>query len=1172
MAQLSLTFLGQFHVALDGSVLSAFETDKVRALLAFLVVEADRVHSRSSLATLLWPGYSEANARTTLRHVLHQLRQILGDATATPPWLLITRQSLQFNLAAPHTADVATFRSLLHASATHQHTDLAHCQPCLQQLQQAIALYRGDFLVGLSVDDSAVFEEWRRVMQEQLHLMALDACYRLANAYEALGDNEQACHYALRQLELEPWRETAHRQLMRLFAKQDQRNAALAQYQTCRQRLAEELGVEPEAATVALYEQIRSGVYPAGASKPALSTPATQVSSTASLAPTNPPHNLALPPTPFVGREAELSQLTAELQQPNVRLLTLVGPGGMGKTRLALELAQTQLAVYPDGVFLVALAGITNPAAIVSAIADAIGLGLQGGNLQQSLLQFLRAKQMLLVLDNFEHLLDGVGLVAEILQTAPRVQLLATSRERLNVRGEQLYLLQGLEYALDATLAEAAAAAAVRLLVQNVHRVQPNFKLSEANLPAILQICQAVQGMPLGLELAAAWAETLPLAAIATEIKRSADFLAVDWRDAPERQRSMRAVFEWSWRLLTPPEQEVFRKLAIFRGGFTREAAETVAGASLRALTSLVSKSLLQRTTALEMEFGRYAVHDLLRQFAAEQLEAAGERTAVEACHSATYLAFLAAREQRLVHHEPNRAAQEIQVELDNIRQAWTWAAEQANSAWLGRSAQSLWAFYVFKGLSAEGVQVFALAVTHLRQANNTPTDADPERWTVLSQLLAYQASLLIGQAQHEQALTLAEEAMRLGLAYASCEAETLGCLVCGQALRRLGQSDAARPLLLQAAQLAHYYREQGAESTLLPEVERRAYNWLCSIALTEDDYRTARDYASQSLQMCRRLGKLTGEMVGLTDLSDVARAVGDYAAAQQYCEQALALARQLGFRWGELVTLVDLGNMVRLQGNYPQAQSYMEEGLALAQDVGQPLQEAHAVRNLGHLNLFLGNYIMAHKWLSDYFHILNTLGLPSRELFLGLLSRALLAYFTGDQEQALMDAKEGCRMAQRLYGRSSQAVASVILGHVHLSLQHWSEAQQVYTQAALAYQALGLPNLAAEPQAGLAQLAYILGDYATALSLIEPILPLLTEQAQVGLDEPFTIYLTCHRVLAANQDPRATDVLTQAHRLLRAYVGQMQDAAMRHTFLENVAVHRAVRETYERWRGAGGE
>src|SRR5262249_14007743 len=351
------------------------------------------------------------------------------------------------------------------------------------------------------------------------------------------------------------------------------------------------------------------------------------------------------PLTPCIGREGELAELVALLQRSEVRLLTLAGMGGMGKTRLAQELGRASITAFAAGVCFVPLAPISTPAALVGAIGTVLGIALKSGDPRSVLFQMLRQKQLLLILDNFEHLLvdgtDAVDLVADLIGAAPGVQVIVTSRERLKLRGEQVYALQALSFSTTATLAEAAAAAAVRLFVQSVQRVQADFQLTGANLAAVLRICHLVQGMPLGLELAAANAAGLPLTAIGDAVEQSAGLLTVDWHDVPERQRSMRAVFAWSRQLLSAEERRILRQSSVFRGGFAYTAAQAVIGATPQLLTRLTDKSLLQWQPTATGE-GRYTMHELLRQFAAEELNVAGERVFVGGDHGRCSLAYMA--------------------------------------------------------------------------------------------------------------------------------------------------------------------------------------------------------------------------------------------------------------------------------------------------------------------------------------------------------------------------------------------------------------------------------------------------------------------------------------------------------------------------------------------------
>ena len=385
-------------------------------------------------------------------------------------------------------------------------------------------------------------------------------------------------------------------------------------------------------------------------------------------------HNLPAPASPLVGREIELAELARLLNEPEIRLVTILGPGGMGKTRLALELAAQQLPHFASGVFFVALAPLCSAELILPAIAEAVDFQFcPGDEPKQQLLAYLREKALLLVLDNFEHLLAGVGLVADILGAAPGVKLVATSREKLNLQAETIFTVEGMAFPERGASGDLLQYSAVKLFVQNVRRLRPGFQLSEADFSQVVRICHLVQGMPLGLLLAAAWVELLSLQEIADEINQSLDFLQTEQRDIPERQRSIRAVFDYSWNLLAEEERAVFARLSAFRGGFTREAAQTVAGASLRQLMALLNKSLLWR----KPDSGRYEIHELLRQYAEQQLTAAGEAEVVQDRHLQHFVALAEQAELRLRGAEQGQQLKQLDLELDNFYRALEWSLAQ---------------------------------------------------------------------------------------------------------------------------------------------------------------------------------------------------------------------------------------------------------------------------------------------------------------------------------------------------------------------------------------------------------------------------------------------------------------------------------------------------------------
>jgi DNA-binding SARP family transcriptional activator len=402
MSELRITCLGRFQVTLAESGGVVFPTDKTRALLVYLALEG-QVHQRTELAQFLWPGYSEESARNNLRQSLHQLRHLLHDAEAEPPWLLLTRHTAQINPAASIRVDVATFTQLITACKHHDHADLTTCAPCLARLRQAVDLYGGEFFAGIPVIDSDLFEEWRRILQEQLHIRVLEALAHLVHAAESAGDEEEALHLARRQLELEAWLEAAHRRIMRILARRGQRAAALIQYQRCCQILAEELQTTPDAETIALYEQIQRGRFDqASAGESTIDTPP----------PVQPLYDLDQMPTvrQFYGRDRELGILTDWISTQACRLGMVLGIGGIGKTALV---AQTVQAVA-DQFAVVIWSSLLNAPPLdeilrqwLRVLTQPTGITLPKGEEAQLrlLLESLRSQRCLLVLDNAESIL-----------------------------------------------------------------------------------------------------------------------------------------------------------------------------------------------------------------------------------------------------------------------------------------------------------------------------------------------------------------------------------------------------------------------------------------------------------------------------------------------------------------------------------------------------------------------------------------------------------------------------------------------------------------------------------------------------------------------------------------------------------------------------------------------
>ncbi|MCB0184186.1 MAG: AAA family ATPase, partial [Caldilineaceae bacterium] len=953
--------------------------------------------------------------------------------------------------------------------------------------------------------------------------------------------------------------------------------------------LAEEFNVEPETATLALYQQIVDGLLieqrssdlaktsvdsaadtlaeddikqagpqpalrqtPASTAKPDSVPVPSAVSELDSILPL---HYLPATPHEIVGRAEEMIAIREHLQ--SARLLTLTGAGGMGKTRLALEIGRQIVQRYADGVWFVALAAVSSPNDIAMTIATTMGLTLQGNDPNAALCQLLRHKQLLLILDNFEHLLgaeSAVDPVVDLLTMAPGVQILVTSRERLKLRDEQLYPLSALPFSPAATLAEAAASPAVYLFVQALQRVQTNFQLTTTNLAAVLRICQLVQGMPLGLELAAANSRGMPLSAIADAIEQSADFLGVDWRDLPERLRSMRAVFAWSWRLLTSEEQRTLSRISIFRGGFDHTAAQAVAGATLPLLTRMLHKSLLQRQETQEREprgaghgVSRYFMHELLRQFAAEELKNAGEAAQLAAQHGQYYLAYLAARGRRLGRGEPKEASTEIQAEVDNVRLAWQWATTHGHLAELEQALYAWWQFCQFQGLEAEGRQSVAAAIAGIRARLPRAPLAEDDATALLGQrllarLLAIHANFLYVNGRNEEMAAQAREAIELGRASGEVAGETFGTFVLGRAAQEAGELAEATALWQQTIKLVHRYQPTHPESELLHDVHWMALNALRINAIRFGDYAGSRACLMQALQVCQALGKRQGELLSLSRLAQTNFLLYDFAAAETGWNATLDLARQLGYRRVEMLAQEGLGGVARLHGAYTTARRLLEQAVAIATELAAPYEEAAISATLSRLYAQLGDQAAAAQRYEQLTQILARVNLIKESQLYASLAAALKAHYAGDRQEALHYAEQ----ANQLIGSDDilfrVADTALILGHARAAVGQWAAATAAFQQALAALEQFGKDTLAAEPQAGLAQIALSQGDQAGALTRIEIILPVLTEQSRTGYNNPYFIYLTCYRVLAASGDPRATTILRQGYELLQQDAAQLDE------------------------------
>ncbi len=622
--------------------------------------------------------------------------------------------------------------------------------------------------------------------------------------------------------------------------------------------------------------------------------------------------------TPFVGRQAEMSQLRGLLADPGVRLVTLVGPGGIGKTRLALELAASP-AGFEHGVACLPLAALTLPGEFLPALAESLGLQLPlGSDLRRVLFDHLASLQMLLVLDNLEHLLELALTVRELLDAAPGIKVLVTSREKLGLQGEVLIHLQGLSLPVHETLADLENSDAVRLFVQKARQASPAFVMNENDLPAVARLCRLVDGLPLGLLLAAAWMESFSPAEIAERIGHDIDFLSQQIRDLPERQRSMRAVFDSSFARLAEQERAVFVKLSVFRAGFTEGAASVMAGAELPVLLALVRKSLLWRDPAS----GRYELHELLRQYAGEKL-AAGELEALRAAHAAYFTGMLSAREAQITSSAQVAALDEIQADFENIRQAWSWIVGQRDFESARRCVRSLYAFCDMRSRYYEGEALFGLA----RRGLAPVFDEAPRPAWALS-LLSWYDLLPFAERPEIFEETASQAQNCLSGARAANDAEGVACslVLLGAVVGDRGEYQTA---------IGHYQQAM----QLYPPLDD--FYWVnMRIGLT---YQLMKQYpdALRSFRASLARGKVLGERVkigwSLLNLGDTLAMTGENVEAGNHLREALRLFEEIGTSVGIMWAKYSLARLALVEGKRQVAKQLADQAFALAEQTRFP-------------------------------------------------------------------------------------------------------------------------------------------------------------------------------------------------------------------------------------------
>jgi non-specific serine/threonine protein kinase len=954
MSRLSLYLLGAPRIEVDGVPVEVSRR-KAIALIAYLAVTGES-HNRDSIASFLWPDYDQTRSRAALRWTLSALNKAVGKG-----WLEVDGERVGLKRNEALWADVEEFHKHLSECLRHGHKAEEVCSGCIKPLTEAVRLYRGDFMAGFSLQDSVSFDDWQFMETQRLRSEMALALERLVRCEGDQGELEAATGHARRWIEIDRASEKGHRQLMELYAKAGQRAAALRQYEECEKVLKKELGESPHEETRELYEAIKENRVVA--EPPSVKSPPVRS------------NNLPRQLTSFIGREREMEEVKRLLS--NTCLLTLTGSGGCGKTRLALKVAEGLVEDYKDGVWLVELASLSDPSLIPQAVAVDLEVREQPGRpLMDTLLDYLRPKQMLLVLDNCEHLIGACSTLADaLLRACPNLKILAASREGLGISGEMTYRVPSLSLPDPKSLGSVEASAltmyeAARLFIDRALAVQPTFTVTKSNAPGVAQICHRLDGIPLAIELAAARVKALSVEQIATRLDDRFRLLTGGSRTALPRQQTLRATIDWSYDLLSETERALLQRLSVFAGGWALEAAEAICedvGSYspihredvLDLLTHLVNKSMV----VVDEQSGeaRYRLLETVRQYARDKLLESGEAATLRGRHLEWFMALAERAEPELFDADQVIWFSRLDAELDNIRAALQWSLGGGETDVGARQdmplqfAATLWWFWRVRGYLIEGLGWLERALA-MSSGASTPARA---------KALYGAGSLASSQGDYERSVALAQE----------------GLAIC----RELGDKVGITHSLYILAR--HKGRYQG-------------------------NYEEAVKLYEEVVVLRREIGDKRGIAHSLFTLGHFVLHQGDYERAAALCEEGLAMCRELGEKWGIAVSIGILGLVARYRGDYGQATALFKEGLVLLREVGEKYGIAWCLEGLAGVAGAQGHPERAARLFGAAEALREAIGTPIQHSDRTLYDRSVAAVRAALGEEAFKAAwAEGWRM-----------------------------------------------------------------------------------------------------------------------------------------------------------------
>lgn len=852
--------------------------------LAFLAYRNDWVN-RDEVGFLFWSDCDTSRAQHNVRQLLKRLRKL--------PWLEHL-ETERYRLRWQVETDVAYF-----------HQSLAD-----ENWQAAVATYRGTFLSGLDKAPYAEYASWLELARNRLREQWREALLIQCEYLERESRYDQACTLLKGLLTQDMLDEEAVRRYMELAARAGQRERALKTFRAFTEHLKTELDLEPTSQTKQLADTLRAEAFNESAAQARLSP---------SLRPKFHQGRSITVSSAFIGRDVELSEILHLLAKPDCRILTLVGFGGVGKSRLALKASEKLAPRYLDGVHFIPLEAVAEPDGIPVATATQLGLTLRGNEPPfQQVLAAIAKSRKLLVLDNFEHLLDGAMLITELVETCPNLDVITTSRERLKLNHEWLLPVEGLRFPGEAMMRENTLDYdAIKLFDERAKRVDPDFTLSH-HLADVRTICELVEGLPLAIELAAVWVRTMPAADIARSIKGNLDFLENTNRDASGRHRGLRAIFAHSWERLSANEQVVLKKLSVFRGGFAQASASVVSGASVAVLSALIDKSLVRVTT-----LGRYQIHPLVYQFAREKLaEDVRQEALTRARHGRYYHTFV--REAgRHLDISSTTALDEIAGELGNIRAAWTWALGAKDVLSLRASSETMGRFFDLRALFSEGLTWFLLVTEAL--------DTDDIKLRAARGYARHQQAHFLNRlARYKASQRAAQEAVELLRLSGDKKGLVSAYLTLGYTARTTTGKADERAAYLKALPIA---RSLDDPTMLIRVLNGLGISPGVKVGEEDEDLERSKVYLSEGLTLSYTHENLSMRVVLLGNLGYVYLGLGNYQRARHFLEESLELARTQDTPMWVVNGITGLATIAYELGDLGRARTLCDESLELADE-----------------------------------------------------------------------------------------------------------------------------------------------------------------------------------------------------------------------------------------------